>query len=59
MNVKVGDIVEMKKPHPCGNKRFEVKRTGLDYKLKCCSCGREIMAPRIKIEKQIKSVCTD
>lgn len=34
----VGDIVETKKNHPCGNKKWEITRTGIDFKLKCCGC---------------------
>lgn len=44
----------MKKPHPCGAREFEITRLGVDYKLKCCGCGREVMIPRIKAEKNIK-----
>lgn len=39
----VGDIVETKKPHPCGSNKWEIMRTGADYKLKCVGCGRIIM----------------
>lgn len=56
MNLELGDIVVMKKPHPCGSKEFELTRLGVDYKLKCCGCGREVMIPRIKAEKNIKAV---
>jgi len=56
VDINVGDIVITKKQHPCGSNRFEVLRTGLDYKLRCCGCGREIMIPRIKIMKNIKGV---
>ena len=56
MEVRVGDRVEMKKPHPCGNKNFLVLRIGMDFKLKCETCGHEIMAPRNKIEKNIKKI---
>ncbi len=56
MSVKVGDRVEMKKPHPCGSKEFEVLRVGMDFKLRCLGCGREVMAPRRKIEKNIKRI---
>jgi hypothetical protein len=56
MDVKTGDIVIMKKSHPCGGNRFEVLRTGVDFKLKCVKCGHEIMVPRIKIMKFIKAV---
>ena len=56
MDVRVNDILLMKKPHPCGAYRFLVLRSGMDFKLRCCGCGREIMVPRIKVEKHIKSV---
>lgn len=56
MEVKVGDKVLLKKPHPCGCSEFLVLRVGLDYKLRCVKCGREIMTPRVKITKNIKSV---
>lgn len=58
MQLQLGDIVTMKKPHPCGSRDFELTRLGVDYKLKCCGCGREFMIPRIKAEKNIKSVRT-
>lgn len=54
MKLELGDIIIMKKPHPCGSKEFEITRIGVDYKLKCCGCGREVMIPRIKAEKNIK-----
>lgn len=56
MDVKLGDIVTMKKAHPCGSKEFEITRLGVDYKLKCLKCQREVMIPRIKAEKSIRSV---
>lgn len=59
MDIKVGDRVIMKKPHPCGDNRFTVLRIGMDFKLRCMGCGHEIMAPRSKIEKRIKSVITE
>ena len=46
----------MKKPHPCGSKEWLVLRTGMDFKLKCQVCGREVMIARSKAEKNIKSV---
>lgn len=55
-SIQVGDVVLMKKPHPCGCARFRVLRIGVDFKLRCEQCGHEIMAPRVKIEKSIKSV---
>ncbi len=58
MNVQVGNKLYMKKPHPCGSNCFEVLRVGTDFRLRCCGCGREIMAPRVKIEKSIRRVET-
>lgn len=59
MDIRVGDILLMKKPHPCGkenNKNFLVLRVGMDFKLRCMACGHEFMLPRIKAEKNIKKV---
>ena len=59
MDVRVGDILEMKKPHPCGkpdNKKFEVLRIGMDIKIKCLACGHEVMLPRSKVEKNIRKI---
>lgn len=56
MDLKLHDIIIMKKPHPCGCREFELLRLGVDYKLKCTKCGREVMVPRIKAEKNIKGV---
>ena len=58
MDIQVNDILTMKKAHPCGSKEFEVTRLGVDYKLKCCGCGREVMTPRVKAQKNIKAVKT-
>ncbi|MBQ7638739.1 MAG: DUF951 domain-containing protein [Clostridia bacterium] len=56
MDVRPGDVLEMKKQHPCGEKRFSVLRSGADFKLKCLNCGREVMVPRVKAEKNIKKI---
>ena len=56
MDVRVGDILEMKKQHPCGETRFAVLRSGIDFKLKCARCGREVMVPRAKAEKNIRKM---
>ena len=56
MDVRVGDILEMKKPHPCGSRYFEVLRVGMDFMIKCTGCGHEIMAARAKIEKSIRKI---
>ena len=56
MDIQVGDILRMKKEHPCGSKEMLALRIGADFKLKCTGCGREFMTPRSKCEKKIKSV---
>ncbi|MBR1824934.1 MAG: DUF951 domain-containing protein [Ruminococcus sp.] len=56
MDVRVGDILTMKKDHPCGSREMFVIRSGMDFKLRCVGCGREFMIPRSKIEKSIKSI---
>lgn len=56
MDVRVGDTLEMKKPHPCGSKIFAVLRVGMDFRLRCTGCGREVLVPRVKIEKNIKKI---
>lgn len=56
MNILVGDQIILKKPHPCGSTAFSVLRVGMDFKIKCAGCGREVMVPRSKIEKRIKRV---
>ncbi len=56
MDIRVNDILEMKKQHPCGSKQFLVLRSGMDFKLRCTGCGREVMVPRVKAEKNIKKV---
>jgi hypothetical protein len=59
MDVRIGDILEMKKQHPCGEKRFLVLRSGMDFKLKCMGCGHEVMVPRSKAEKNIRKIFRD
>ncbi len=59
MDIKVNDILEMKKPHPCGCKQFLVLRAGMDFRVRCINCDREVMVPRVKIEKNIKKVLRD
>ena len=56
MDIQVGDILTMKKAHPCGSKQWEVLRTGADFKLRCCGCGREVMGARTKFEKNVREV---
>lgn len=52
----MGDVLELKKAHPCGNRRWQVLRVGMDFKLRCAGCGHEVMVPRSKAEKSIKKL---
>lgn len=56
MDVRVNDILVMKKNHPCGCNRFLVLRSGMDFKLKCEKCDHEIMIARNKAEKNIRRI---
>lgn len=56
MDVQVGDILQMKKTHPCGGTEFLVLRVGMDFKIRCVKCGRQVMLPRGKVEKNIKKI---
>jgi len=53
---KSGSIVMMKKAHPCGENRWEVVRVGVDIKIRCTKCNREIMLSRLEFEKKMKKV---
>ncbi len=53
---EVGDILEMKKPHPCGTNRMKVLRVGSDIRILCLGCGRDVTVPREKLEKNIRRV---
>ena len=53
---EIGDQVILKKKHPCGSQKWEVLRTGADFRLKCCGCGHMIMVPRSAVEKSTKQV---
>jgi len=56
MDVRVNDILTLKKNHPCGSSRWLVLRIGMDFKLRCVGCGHEIMSSRGKIEKSIRAI---
>ena len=59
MDIRVGDVLVMKKPHPCGGNQFTVGRVGMDFRIRCNGCGHEVMAPRAKVEKNIRRVLRD
>ncbi|WP_204120010.1 DUF951 domain-containing protein [Levilactobacillus wangkuiensis] len=52
----LGDLVEMKKAHPCGTNRWEITRMGVDIKIKCTNCGHVVMLSRREFEKKLKKV---
>lgn len=56
MKYNLGDIVVMKKNHPCGNSKFEIVRVGADIKIRCVNCSRVIMLSRIDFNKGIRKV---
>ena len=56
MDVRVGDILVMKKNHPCGENKFLVLRSGMDFKLRCTGYGHEVMVARSKAEKNIREI---
>ena len=56
MDIHVGDVLKMKKNHPCGSSEWTVLRVGMDFKLRCQGCGHEVMLPRVKVEKSIRKI---
>lgn len=57
MEYQVGDIITLKKAHPCGSKQWVVLRVGADFRLKCVGCGHQLMMPRVQVEKITKEIC--
>ena len=53
MNIQVGDVLQMKKTHPCGGREWLVLRVGMDFRLRCQTCGRVVMILRSKAEKSV------
>lgn len=56
MDIHVGDILKLKKAHPCGSKEWEVLRIGADFRLKCLGCQHQIMIARRLLEKNVKEI---
>lgn len=59
MDIKVGDLLKLKKQHPCGSSEWKVLRVGADFRLKCVGCEHQIMIPRRQLEKNIKEIRTN
>lgn len=53
---ELGQVVEMKKPHPCGSKNWLIQRVGMDFGIKCEGCNHFVMIPRVKFEKAVKKI---
>ncbi len=53
---KLNDIVMMKKNHACGTNRWLITRVGVDIKIKCCACGREVMLDRLEFSQKLKKI---
>ena len=53
---QVGDVLELKKPHPCGNKLFKVMRVGSEMRIVCLECSRDMNIDRLKLEKATKKI---
>lgn len=53
---KVGDLVVLKKGHPCGENLWEIVKTGIDIRLKCTKCQRIVLIPRLEFNKKLKKV---
>lgn len=51
IDFKIGDIIKMKKTHPCGTNAWEIKRVGMDIRLRCMGCDHQVMLPRKQVEK--------
>lgn len=56
MEINVGDVLKLKKQHPCGGREWEVLRIGADFRLRCLGCGHQIMIARRLLEKNIKEI---
>lgn len=56
LDLQVGDIIKMKKPHPCGANEWEILRTGMDFRLKCEGCGHQVMVSRKLVEKNFRGI---
>ena len=56
IELALGDLIQTRKKHPCGSDRWLVLRTGMDFRLRCCGCGHEVMLPRSKAEKNIRKI---
>lgn len=54
MDFQVGQMIKMKKPHPCGGNEWKILRVGMDFRIQCIKCGRDVMVPRKLVEKNFR-----
>jgi len=54
--LNVGDIVRLRKPHPCGSVDWKVMRTGMDFRIQCLGCQHQAWIPRVKLERNLKEI---
>ena len=59
MDIRIGDVVRMKKQHPCGSYEWEILRVGMDFRMRCARCGHQVMMPRKQAEKYIRQIVND
>jgi len=56
LDLRLNDIVELKKQHPCGSKEWTILRVGADFRIQCNGCGHRVMIPRVKLEKSVRKI---
>ena len=56
LDVRIGDVVRLRKPHPCGSYEWEVVRLGADIGIRCLGCGRRVLLPRRQFERRVKTI---
>ncbi|MBP3577057.1 MAG: DUF951 domain-containing protein [Lachnospiraceae bacterium] len=56
VDIQIGDVITLKKQHPCGSKEWEVLRVGMDFRLKCKGCEHQVMIPRKQLEKNVRQI---
>lgn len=59
MHYLVGQVVQLKKTHPCGSDRWRILRVGMDFRIKCVKCGRSVLLPRSRFERRVKRLITE
>ncbi len=55
----IGQVVQLKKAHPCGSDKWQIIRVGMDFRIKCMTCGRSVLIPRTRFERRVKQIIAD